>query len=57
MGLTLPQYSSGCGWTTGSPYTSLVEACKTLAWMRFANPSILMAPITEVFTVLMGLYW
>ncbi len=28
-----------------------------LALILLASPSILMAPITEVFTVFMGLYW
>ena len=55
--MTLPRYDSGCGCTSGSPYTSLVEAWSTLARHRLAIPSTLIAPITDVFMVLIGLYW
>jgi hypothetical protein len=37
--------------------TSLVEAWRILAPTRLARPSMLIAPITEVFTVLMALCW
>mmetsp|Transcript_36242 Transcript_36242/g.121392 ORF Transcript_36242/g.121392 Transcript_36242/m.121392 type:complete len:280 (+) Transcript_36242:604-1443(+) len=53
----LPQYSSGCGDTSGSPYTSEVDAWRRRALTRLARPSMFMAPSTDVFIVLTGLYW
>ena len=37
-GLTLPQYDSGCGCTSGSPYVSEVEASTNRAPFSFARP-------------------
>jgi hypothetical protein len=56
MGLTLPQYASVCGCSAGSPYTSLVEASRKRARVRFARPSMFMVPRNEVLIVLIGLY-
>ena len=57
MGLTLPQYDSGCGWTVGLPYTSLVEAWKIRHLTRLARSSMLIAPCTLVLTVWTGSFW
>ena len=56
MQLTLPQYVSGCGWISGSPYTSDVDARRILALVRFARPSMFIVPRKLVLVVLMGLY-
>jgi hypothetical protein len=42
---------------TGSPQTSLVEACRIGARSRFASPSKLIAPCTLVFVLCTGSRW
>jgi hypothetical protein len=54
MGLTLPQYVSFCGCSSGSPYTSLVLVIRNLALQRCASSSMLSVPRKLVLTVLMG---
>ena len=39
IGLTLPQYVSGCGWTSGSPYASDVDAMMNRAPSAAARSS------------------
>ena len=52
MGFTWPQYSSFCGWTSGSPYTSEVLANRTLALVLLAKPRMLSVPRVFVLMVL-----
>ena len=47
-GFTWPQYDSGWGWISGSPYTSEVDAWSTVALHLFANPKTCKAPIKDV---------
>ena len=54
MGFTFPQYDSTCGWTSGSPYTSLVDAIKKRAPLALAMPSALCVPSDPTFSVWMG---
>jgi hypothetical protein len=48
--LTFPQYVSGCGCTSGSPYTSLVEASRNRARFHFARPRAWCVPYEPVFS-------
>src|SRR5438552_2213711 len=57
IGLTLPQYSSFCGWTSGSPYTSEVEASRKRAFFSLARPSALCVPSDPTFNVGIGSSW
>src|SRR5437764_7643359 len=55
MGLTLPQYVSGWGWTSGSPYTSLVEARKYRAPFSLARPRVLWVPKLPILRMGIGM--
>jgi hypothetical protein len=54
-GFTFPQYVSGCGCTSGSPYTSLVEASRKRAPLALASPSALCVPSEPTLSVWMGI--
>ena len=55
IGLTLPQYVSGCGCTCGSPYTSLVDARKNLAPLALASPRQLCVPSPPTLRIWIGI--
>ncbi len=55
--LTAPRYVSGCGCTSGSPYTSLVEAWKKRAPRTLASRSPLRVPSTFTSVVRTGSLW
>ena len=54
MGFTLPKYVSGCGCTSGSPYTSEVDVSRNRAWDIVINKpqkqqSLVHSVVTRVF--------
>ena len=55
IGLTWPQYDSGCGWTSGSPYTSLVDARKNRAPLTRANSRRFLVPVLPTASVSSGI--
>ena len=55
IGLTFPQYVSGCGCTSGSPYTSLVDEMRNRARFHFARPSALCVPYEPTFSEASGM--
>src|SRR5438270_9900456 len=55
IGLTLPQYVSGWGWTSGSPYTSLAAARRKRASLARPRPMRLWVPRLPTLRILMGI--
>ena len=53
-GFACPQYDSGCGWTSGSPYTSELEATRNRAPCSLARPSACSVPTEPTCRVSIG---